>query len=127
MGGLDYACAESVSMLGEVTLALPGLPVASEVEPDPELEVPEQISLDQNYPNPFNPSTVIPYSLSSAGRVHIGVYDLLGRRVQTLVDDMMPAGRHQVTFDAGKLSSGMYLYQLQTGSARITRRMMLIK
>jgi len=125
VNGLEYACAESVGTLGEVTLALQGLPVATEEEP--ELEMPAQITLDQNYPNPFNPQTVIPYSLSSSGRVQIGVYDLLGRRVQTLVDAVMPAGRHQVTFDAGKLSSGMYIYQLQTGSTRITRRMMLIK
>lgn len=124
----EQLCAEGFTSFGDFGLGgAENIFTTTDEETIPEVEIPSQITLDQNYPNPFNPQTVIPYSLSSAGRVHIGVYDLLGRRVQTLVDGMMPAGRHQVTFDAGKLSSGIYIYQLESGSTRITQKMMLIK
>jgi hypothetical protein len=83
--------------------------------------------LSQNYPNPFNPTTVVGYQLSVAGQTSIKVYDLLGREVAVLVDGVMPAGEHRVTFDATGLSSGVYLYRLQSGSQVETRRMTLVK
>jgi hypothetical protein len=92
-----------------------------------EAKLQETFALEANYPNPFNPTTTIGYVLPEAVVVRIAVYDLLGRRVQTLIDTKMPAGRHQVTFDASQLSTGIYIYQLNTGSERITRKMMLIK
>jgi endoglucanase len=89
--------------------------------------VPDRINLDQNYPNPFNAATVVPYSLSAYSRVTLGVYDLLGREVTTLVDDDQEPGTYAVRFDAAGLASGMYLYRLQAGLHGQCRSMMLIR
>ena len=89
--------------------------------------MPEQITLHQNYPNPFNPVTTISYELARSARVDLAVYDLLGRKVATLVNGMMPAAAHTVQFDAGQLASGMYMYRLQAGDQVIVKTMMLLK
>jgi len=89
--------------------------------------LPKEITLMRNYPNPFNPSTTIKYQLPSEARVSLVVYSLLGQQVATLIDEMKPAGDHAVTFDASKLSSGLYLYQLKAGSFIQTRKMLLVK
>lgn len=89
--------------------------------------LPEQVSLHQNYPNPFNPVTTIAYDLKQSARVTLAVYDLLGRKVATLVDGMMPAAAHTVQFDAGQLASGMYMYRLQAGDQVFVKTMMLLK
>lgn len=84
--------------------------------------------LSANYPNPFNPATVITFHLPERTDVSLSVYDLLGRKVATLVDGTAKqAGEHSVLFDASALSSGIYLYRLQTGSHITTRQMTLIK
>ncbi len=98
-------------------------PVANEDDPS----LPAATVLHQNFPNPFNPSTTIRYELADASHVRLTVYDLLGRPVQRLVDGMLPAGRHQIAFDAESLASGLYLYTLDTGTTVETRRMMLVK
>ena len=90
-------------------------------------DLPMSVSLKQNYPNPFNPTTLINFDLPEAGQVRIVIYDLMGRAVQTLADKGFPAGRHQVTFDASRLSSGVYLYRLEAPGATATRKMMLVK
>lgn len=90
-------------------------------------EVPDEFSLDQNHPNPFNPSTQISYSIPEHSHVRLEVYDSIGQHVTTLVDDEQSPGRYEVTFDAGDLSSGMYLYRLETGSFTETKQMMFIK
>ncbi|MFN2372764.1 MAG: family 10 glycosylhydrolase [Cyclonatronaceae bacterium] len=83
--------------------------------------------LDQNYPNPFNPTTNIRFTLGEAGPVSITVYDLLGRVVAQPLNDSRPAGTHTISFNASHLSSGVYLYRLESGSMQITKKMMLIK
>ena len=88
--------------------------------------MPEEITLG-NYPNPFNPSTQIAYGLPETQRVTIAVYNMLGQQVATLVDSVVEAGNHAVTFDASNLSSGVYLYTIQTHSSIITKKMMLMK
>ncbi|MFU8812085.1 MAG: zinc-dependent metalloprotease [Balneolaceae bacterium] len=88
---------------------------------------PVAFQLNQNYPNPFNPSTIIPYSLSQSAHVQIAVYDMLGRRVTTLIDEQRPAGSHTIQFDASNLASGVYMYRLQTASQVLSRQMVLIK
>ncbi len=90
-------------------------------------DLPEKISLAQNYPNPFNPTTIISYELPEAGEVSLDVFDITGRQVATLVNGHIQAGSHQVTFDASNLSSGIYIYRLQTGGTTLTRKLTLIK
>jgi Secretion system C-terminal sorting domain len=89
--------------------------------------VPGSFSLNQNYPNPFNPSTLISYSIPKAQLVTLKVYNVLGQHVATLVNEQQSAGSHQINFDASKLSSGVYLYKLESGNFVQTKKMMLLK
>lgn len=99
-------------------------PVSIETD---ESQIPSEVILSANYPNPFNPSTIVPFSMPEAGAVRLDVYDATGRKVQTLVDQVMSAGRHQVSVDASSWASGVYLYVLQTPDVTLTRKMILIK
>jgi len=94
---------------------------------DSEADLPATFGLEQNYPNPFNPATNITFQVPVDSRVTIEVFDVLGRRVATLVDDILDAGHHQVTFDGTHLASGVYLYRMQTGDFVQTRKLMLVK
>jgi len=87
----------------------------------------EEIKLNQNFPNPFNPSTNIGYSLSTTGEVSLAVYDLLGQKVETLVDKTQPGGQYSIQFNAEQLSSGVYIYRLETDQMVISQKMILIK
>jgi hypothetical protein len=88
---------------------------------------PQQTTLSQNYPNPFNPATTISYSLSTPTDVELTVYNLLGMKVTTLVSSSQSAGDYSVQFDASRLASGVYLYQLKAGNLVETRKMILMK
>lgn len=90
-------------------------------------DLPNKVSLKQNYPNPFNPTTTIKYSLPEATEVKLTVYNLLGQQVAELVDTRKQTGTYTVTFDAGQLSSGVYIYKLQTESFSKSRKMLLLK
>ncbi|MBI3195773.1 MAG: T9SS type A sorting domain-containing protein, partial [Ignavibacteriae bacterium] len=90
-------------------------------------EQPTKFVLFQNYPNPFNPFTVIRYQSSVKGAVSLKVFDVLGREMKTLVNETQDAGTHSVTFDATNLPSGIYLYQLRTGSFSEVKRMLVLK
>jgi hypothetical protein len=87
----------------------------------------DEFALLQNYPNPFNPSTQIRFTLQSSHVTRLTVYDVVGREVAVLVDGVMSAGAHSVTFDASNLSSGVYLYKLEAGGQVLTKRMTLMK
>jgi len=100
------------------------LPLSVEII-DP--EVPGTFYVNQNYPNPFNPSTVIRFGLPTSTHVVVKIYNMLGQEVSTLLDEWKDAGQYEVTFDAGHLSSGVYLYRVQAGDAVTTKRMMLVK
>lgn len=89
--------------------------------------IPAKYTLSQNYPNPFNPSTVISYALPKAGNVKITVYDVLGREVQTLVNEYKPAGTYEITFDGSSLSSEFYFYRITTEGFSDVKKMVLIK
>jgi hypothetical protein len=96
--------------------------------------LPKAFNLEQNYPNPFNPSTKIKYTIPNVSlsgvegsRVQLKVYDVLGNEVATLVNDYKPAGIYEVTFDASKLSSGIYFYKLQSGNFVETKKMVLLR
>jgi hypothetical protein len=88
---------------------------------------PEDMIVSRVYPNPFNSSTTIEYSLSEAGHIRIDIYDLLGRRIETLIDDYKQAGSHTITFDASHLSSGVYFYRFKAGEIVETKKMILLK
>ncbi|HEY6952442.1 MAG TPA: T9SS type A sorting domain-containing protein [Bacteroidota bacterium] len=89
--------------------------------------VPAAYALFQNYPNPFNPTTTITFSIAKFSIVNLKIYDLLGREVATLANGAMSAGLHEVTFDASKLASGVYFYQLRAGDFVSTRKLLLLK
>ncbi|MEX0719515.1 MAG: pectinesterase family protein [Balneolaceae bacterium] len=88
---------------------------------------PDSYKLTQNYPNPFNPTTVIGYSLPNSGHVNISLYDLLGRKVATLVNEVKNAGTYEVQFDASRLASGIYLYRIETSNFSMAKKMTLLK
>ena len=88
---------------------------------------PNNFELYQNYPNPFNPSTTINYQIPKGGMVIIKIYDILGREIKTLVNGYKPAGRYNVTFNAHNLASGVYIYQLKSGSFVASKKLVLIK
>ena len=94
--------------------------------------LPTEISLKQNYPNPFNASTLIEFDLFRSAQVDLSVYDLLGRRVRRLISTTLAYGSYQAYFDGtddggGALVSGVYFYRLQTGTAVLSRKMLLLK
>lgn len=90
-------------------------------------DLPSIIELFQNYPNPFNPSTHLSFSLPESEAVRLVIYDLLGREIEVLVQEKLPAGHHQYTFDASSLASGVYLYRLESSKGIHTKKMTLIK
>ncbi|MCB0718598.1 MAG: SBBP repeat-containing protein [Bacteroidetes bacterium] len=91
------------------------------------LVLPKQFSLHPNYPNPFNSTTTLPFEVAETARVKIEVFDVLGRRLQTLVDNSYAPGFYQITLDAGRWASGTYFYSLQVGRFVQTRSMTLVK
>jgi hypothetical protein len=99
-------------------------------------EIPVEFGLYQNYPNPFNPTTIIKFQVPNTkldfgilnlGFVSLKVYDILGREMATLVDGVLPAGEHTVRWDASGMPGGVYLYRLESGTFRETRKLMLVK
>jgi hypothetical protein len=106
--------------------------VASDVEDDDNLILPEAFSLMQNYPNPFNPRTTIEFELAKRQSISLTIYNAAGQRVTQLVEGELPAGRHSVVWegcnDAGtEAASGVYFYRLVTGDGDRTRKMALLK
>ena len=97
------------------------------VEPGISPNAPFQFYLAQNYPNPFNPATIIHYSIPQANWVTLTVYDLLGKRVETLVNEFQLVGGYAMVFDGDRLPSGIYFCRLRAGDIVKTRKMLLIK
>jgi hypothetical protein len=98
------------------------------------IEEPEEDQAEGNsgietsvYPNPFNPTTTINYTLPEEGKVNIKIYDVLGREVETLVNEIRTAGTHSVEFNASHLPSGVYLYKIETSQGMLTKKMLLLK
>ena len=92
-----------------------------------EVAQPIEYNLSQNYPNPFNPSTTIAYSIPKDGLVTLKVYDILGKEVVTLINELQTAGTKNITYDASELSSGVYYYQLVSGEFTSTKKLILMK
>lgn len=89
--------------------------------------LPKEYTLYQNYPNPFNPVTTIKYDLPNNGNVSLIVYDILGRKVKTLINRNQNPGRHEVSWDASSVASGIYIYQLRASDYVDTKKMILLK
>ena len=89
--------------------------------------IPTRYELFQNYPNPFNPQTYIKFALPRAGVVKIEVFNIVGQKVMTLLDETRPAGYHRVVFEANGLPSGLYFYRIEADGFRSVKRMVLIK
>ena len=89
--------------------------------------IPEGLVVSSAYPNPFNPSTSFEFGLSSSDHINVVVYNINGRIVETLVDGVMQAGYHQVTWDASEQSSGIYFVKLVTSIGTSTQKVVLIK
>ncbi|MDZ7722279.1 MAG: T9SS type A sorting domain-containing protein [candidate division KSB1 bacterium] len=127
----DFTLAEDSPALGEADdgTALGDVrwdPTATAVASEP-VSTPNGFTLKQNYPNPFNPTTTIEYTLSKADWTTIKVYDTMGRTVATLVHDLVPAGSHHITFDAGDLPSGVYVYTITSGALHAEKKMLVLK
>ncbi|MGE5497808.1 MAG: T9SS type A sorting domain-containing protein, partial [Syntrophothermus sp.] len=99
--------------------------ILSDVKKD--ISSPESFSLSQNYPNPFNPSTTISYSIPEGRVVILKVYDMLGKEVKMLMNEYKEAGTHSVQFNASTLPSGIYVYTIQAGEFRNSKKLMLLK
>ena len=89
--------------------------------------IPNQFQLLQNYPNPFNGSTTFTYRLPNSGKVVVSVYDLLGKKIETLVDRYQNSGTYQVVWDATKYPSGVYIYRLTYSERLFTRKCLYLK
>ncbi|MBI3788117.1 MAG: T9SS type A sorting domain-containing protein [Ignavibacteriales bacterium] len=94
---------------------------------DPPTVQPVSFALFQNYPNPFNPSTQIKYYLPEKTIVKLAVYNLLGQKVVTLVNEEQIAGNYVTLFEAHSFPTGIYFYELQAGNFRVVKKMMLLK
>jgi hypothetical protein len=91
------------------------------------IEIPSNFYLYQNYPNPFNPTTTIQYSVPRSSLVSLNVYDLLGQKVGSLVNEQKVPGVYTVNFDGSNLSSGIYFYRLHAGSYTQVKKLILMK
>ncbi|MCI0446842.1 carbohydrate-binding protein, partial [bacterium] len=101
---------------------------ATSVEDVAAANAPRFFALKQNHPNPFNPSTKISYVIPKPAWVTLKIYDLLGREIQTLIDEFQQLNTYEVNFDASKLASGIYFYRLQAGNAfTATKKMLFLK
>jgi hypothetical protein len=89
--------------------------------------LPKKFALYQNFPNPFNPSTIIRYDLKERGFVNLDIYDILGRKIKSLLSKVQNAGLHEERFDSGNLASGTYFYQIIVNEWISTNKMLLVK
>lgn len=121
-----------VTMSGETSGINFNLPSAVEDEEDQTVSRPTEFELSQNYPNPFNPGTEIEYTLCKPTQVSLQIYNLLGQKVKTLVNEYQPASSYHIVWDGkneqGKIaSSGIYFYRLEVNGISQTKRMVLLK
>jgi hypothetical protein len=123
-----YSVPARVQGLGEPRLfLLTNIARPLSVENQTQNLIPDRFALQQNYPNPFNPTTRIEYAIPKASHVSLQVFDLLGREVATLVDEVQSAGFKSVEFDADRVASGVYFYRLRGENSVLSNKMILAK
>jgi hypothetical protein len=141
-GGTDFDVAHSLVINSDSSFVMAGATasygagswdyyVIKVAEPLPssaaDVKLPAQLTLNQNYPNPFNASTVISFTLNQPLDISLDIYDIMGRKVETLASGNYPAGDYSVAYDCSKMSAGIYLYRLSTPVSNHTMKMNLIK
>ena len=89
--------------------------------------LPERLTLHSAYPNPFNPSTIISFDLSDADMVSLDIFDLNGKQVSSLISEYMIPGSHQISWNPGNLSSGVYIAKLSAGNTSLNQKITYIK
>jgi Secretion system C-terminal sorting domain len=94
---------------------------------DVQYQIPTTYELSQNFPNPFNPSTTINYQLPQTGHVTLKIYDILGKEIATVINEQKNPGKYAVHFDASRLASGVYIYQIRVNDYLSSKKMMLLK
>ncbi len=128
---LPYACLschtnQSLAWAGENANAIHGTGTA--IHDDLiAANLPANFELHQNFPNPFNPSTTIVFDLPEASDVNLAIYTIDGKRIQNLINNRMPAGRHNIKIDGSNLASGIYIYSIQAGEFSMAKKMILTK
>ncbi len=118
--------ANEAEMIDNMLLAEQKYRQLTSVESD-QNNIPSEFALGQNYPNPFNPSTKISYQLPRSGFVNLKIYNVLGKEVAILVNEEKPAGKYEVDFNAGNLSTGVYFYKLTSNNFTQVNKMLLVK
>jgi hypothetical protein len=118
--------ATEAAMIANMNEAIQKYYLITLVEADND-QIPDGYVLEQNYPNPFNPSTTIKFGVPEGSNVTLKIFNTLGEEVAELVNEFLAAGTYTYNFDASKLTSGIYVYTLQTGNQVISKKMTLIK
>lgn len=125
LSGTDTAIATFLDSQSNPASSNPAVVIwESVVEAD---ELPQGYRLDANHPNPFNPGTRLSFNMPATGYASLTVFDLQGREVATLLDGMVEAGNHELSFDASNLASGSYIYTLKSDFGQVSRRMTLLR
>lgn len=124
IGLAQYGDAYGVVLADDVIIASGAIPATGVAGQQAQ---PAEFGLAQNYPNPFNPVTNISYSIGRNQHVNLTVYDILGKEIAVLQDGVQNTGEHHVRFDASELSSGIYIYRLETENQTMTKRMILMQ
>ncbi len=115
----------SVGGLGQIVKTTSGgIPIGIQLTNS---EIPQHYNLHQNYPNPFNPTSIIKFELPKSSNVTIKIFDILGREVETLVNEYKTSGNYEIQFDASQYSSGIYFYMMEAGDFVESKKMVLIK
>lgn len=122
---VDFLTGEMSNDNIEVSIATLELPATTGIDDD--IRIPHSYSMAQNYPNPFNATTTIAYNLPEGSYVSIDVYDIIGRKIETLVSGHQNAGEHSVVWNANNVSSGVYFYRINANNFSETRRCNLLK
>jgi len=94
---------------------------------EPNNDIPNSYAIEQNFPNPFNPTTTIRYSIPENGLVILKIYNAIGKEMDVLQNEIKQAGNYEIKYDGSKLPSGVYFYQLKSGSFVETKKMILLK
>lgn len=89
--------------------------------------VPDQLSISQNFPNPFNPETTIILGLPQQEHVSLKVFDILGREVRTLLDEVRDEGTYRIRFNSIGLASGIYIYRISTNNSSVSKKMIVLR